>query len=157
MKKTVLLFSMIALGACDPSARQAEMAPGPSEMAPVDIEDAPAPQQSECAVIESRNWQAWVNAMPGPDATPTLHVTGEIVLPTPGYTIEWQLGALDRMLPPGQRLSFTTIAPEGMVTQVLTTVEVAYAGETAITDYREVMVSCGDKVLATISDVVIAQ
>ena len=157
MKKTVLVFSMIALGACDQSATQADVSLAPAEMAPAKTDKVPAPLQSQCAVIESSNWQAWVDAMPGPDATPTLHVTGEIVLPTPGYTIEWQLGALDRMMPPGQRLSISTTAPNGMVTQVLTNVEVAYAGETAITDYREVIVSCGDKVLATISDVVVAQ
>ena len=157
MKKTVLILSIFALGACDQSAQKADMAPAPSETAPMKTEEAPAPKNSDCAVIDSSNWQAWVNAMPGPDATPTLHVTGEIVLPTPGYTIDWQLGALDRMLPPGQRLSISTTPPDGMVAQVLTNVEVAYAGETAITDYREVIVNCGDKVLATIKDVVVAQ
>ena len=157
MKKSILVLSVIALGACDQPKNEVEMVKVASQEPPAKTEPAPPTKKNDCAILESSNWQAWVDAMPGPDATPTLHVTGEIVLPTPGYTIEWQMGALDRMQPPGQRLSISTTPPDGMVTQVITTVEVAYAGETAITNYREVIVSCGGEMLATISDVVVAQ
>lgn len=126
------------------------------------VEDPkPQPQASSsapnCAVIESTNWQAWVDTMPGPDSKPTLHVTGEVVLPTPGYDIAWRIGPLDRMQPPAQRLYMDVTAPDGMVAQVITTVAVAYAGETPITNYRAIIVGCGDEVLATISDVTMVQ
>ncbi len=150
MKKAIMGLAVLFCAACDGPAQEAAMAPAQ--------DDPVVPSVSQkCAVLDSRNWQAWVNAMPGPDAQPTLHVTGEVDLPTPGYTIEWQLGALDRMQPPGQRLTLSATPPDGMVTQVVTTVEVAFAHESAITNYREVIVNCGGKVLATISDVTVAQ
>ncbi len=124
----------------------------------VELVEVETPNAADiCAVIDSRNWQAWVDAMPGPNATPTLHVTGEVDLPTPGYQITWRLGALDRMQPPGQRLIMETTPADGMVAQVITTVGVSYAGESAITDYREAIVVCGDEVLATIRDVTVAR
>ena len=150
MKKAIIATTAVLVFGCTEAAEETPLTPaeGPS---------ANKLAATQCAVIESSNWLAWVDAMPGPDTRPTLHVTGDIVLPTPGYTISWRLGALDRMQPPGQRLVLETMRPEGMVAQVITPVAVAYAGESAITDYREVIVSCGDKVLATISDVTVAQ
>ncbi|HRP12226.1 MAG TPA: hypothetical protein PLK37_14445, partial [Terricaulis sp.] len=47
--------------------------------------ETPMPEQpaaGNCAVIESSDWAAWINAMPGPGAQRTLIVTGRITLPT---------------------------------------------------------------------------
>lgn len=35
--------------------------------------------ERECPIIQSRQWDAFVNAMPGPGARPTLVVTGDVV------------------------------------------------------------------------------
>ncbi len=149
MKKWYLLWAFVCLAACSDGADDALLA----QATPA---GAMTPS-ADCAVIESGNWQAWVDKMPGPDAKPTLHVTGEVVLPTPGYEITWTMGALDRRQPPAQRLKVSTTPPDGMVAQVITTVAVSYAVESPITEYRAVIVGCGDNTLATIADVTVVQ
>lgn len=63
---------------------------------------APTPSPTACAVGESRDWAAWVNRMPGPGATPTLHVTGKVDVPHGGYTVTARAGAADRSATPVQ-------------------------------------------------------
>ncbi len=111
---------------------------------------------SDCPVIESTNWKAWINAMPGPDG-PRLHVTGDVTLPTPGYTAAWTLGPTDRAMPPGQTLNLAFAAPTDMVAQVLTTQEIAYEGEAVYSTYRVIRVVCGETLLAEITDIETAQ
>ena len=110
-------------------------------------------QSTSCPVIDSRDWAAWINAMPGPDAEPTLIVTGEIDLPTPDYTIEITLGPADRMMPPGQYLDLAASAPDGMVAQVVTPTPVRFETRAVYPEYRKVVVRCGDTLLAEITDV----
>ncbi len=105
-----------------------------------------------CPVIDSRDWTAWVDAQPGPDA-PTLHIRGTVDLPTPGYDYAWRLGVADRALPPGQHMHLDFTAPDGIVTQVVTTMDVAYQDKAAFDAYRMILVRCGGEVLAEISDV----
>ena len=54
------------------------------------VESAP----ETCDVLESRDWAAWVNLMPGPDATPTIHVTGKVDVRTGGYTFDCRVSAV---------------------------------------------------------------
>ena len=43
----------------------------------------PPPPATQCPVIASGGWRAWVNAMPGPDSNrPTLIVVGKVTLPS---------------------------------------------------------------------------
>lgn len=152
-------------GACSPSADnpEAESPAGDSaavtEMDEPEMEedDAVADMSDACPVIDSRNWSAWVNAMPGPDAKITLHVTGEIDLPTPGYEISWQAGMADRSMTPVQRLMLTLTPPDGMVAQVITTETVKYEGPALVKTYGGVIVMCGGEALAEIDDVTLAQ
>lgn len=109
-----------------------------------------------CPVIASSDWQAWVNAMPGPDG-PQLHVSGQITLPTPAYTVTLTPGPADRMAPPMQRLILTATAPDGMVASVIETTQVAFALPTQMTQFRAVAIVCGDTLLAEISPVDIVQ
>lgn len=113
------------------------------------------PALAECPVIDSRDWTAWVDAEPGPDA-PTLHIRGTVDLPTPGYTYAWRVGLADRALPPGQHMHLDFSAPDGVVTQVVTSVDVAYTGEATYAEYRMILVKCGGDVLAEITDVPVA-
>ena len=110
------------------------------------------PIQANCPVIESSDWAAWLNKMPGPDG-PSLHINGKIVLPTPGYTVEVKKGPLDRRQPPAQRLRLEITPPTGIVAQVITTQEVKAKFPTNISAYRSVIIGCGDKVLAKIDSV----
>ena len=59
-------------------------------------------QTASCG-YDSRNWQATIDRMPGPGAQAMLHITGEIDMPTPGYSVELAQGPADRMMPPGVR------------------------------------------------------
>ena len=131
-------LSALALGACHTSP--------------------PAPGQAgrECAVYESSDWAAWINAMPGPGAQRTLHVTGRIVVPTPGYSATLTAGAADRSAIPTQQLNLNLTTTDGMVLQVLTTREVAYEGPAIAQQYRAVRIMCGGAQLAEITDITIA-
>lgn len=122
---------------------------------PVDepTEETPPPQATACPVIESKAWAAWVNAMPGPGATRELFVTGEVVLPMPGYHIALTAGATDK----SATLILNVTPPSGMVAQVLTTESVRYQGPAISMQYRGVRIMCGGKMLTEITDVPVAQ
>ncbi|WP_425407817.1 hypothetical protein [Hyphococcus sp.] len=128
--------------------------------------DAPPPGNPEmggdgdattCPLIGSRNWKAWVNAMPGPDARPTLIVEGDVDAPTAGYTFSWQEGVADRSAVPFQRLHLTANPPDGMAAQVITTQTVRYEGPAIAENYRAVAVMCGEELLADITDVMVTR
>lgn len=162
MKQVLIATVALALCAC---AEKEEPAPTADAETPAPIvgEDlapsaaprsvaATTPQEpaAPCAVIDSRNWKAWT----APDGTgTTLHVSGEIDLPTPGYTAELRLGASDRAMPPGQFVHLDLTAPEGLVAQVVTATTVALESPGAYPEYRSVSVLCGDKSIAVIAPV----
>ncbi|PQA89039.1 hypothetical protein CW354_03565 [Marinicaulis flavus] len=141
---------MFALSGC------AQQASSPGADAPSGEEPA-MPDNGDCPVIDSRDWKAWVNAMPGPGAETTLIVEGAVDMPTPGYTFSWEAGMADRSAVPAQRLHLTATAPDGMVTQVITTENVRYEGPAIAKEYRAAAVMCGDELLAEITDVVTAE
>jgi len=113
------------------------------------VESAP----ETCDVLESRDWAAWVNLMPGPDASPTVHVTGKVDVRTGGYTFDWQTGPLDRSATPKLRLKLIPIAPDGMATMAITTEEVNYAAPAGGIEYSGVLISCGGVTLADIAEI----
>ena len=110
------------------------------------------PKPNSCSVIDGSDWVAWLNRMPGPDG-PSLHLSGKIVLPTPGYTIKVKAGPLDKSNPPVQRLNLELTPPTGIVAQVVSSQEVKVQLPALASSYGAVIVSCGDKTLATITDV----
>ena len=110
-----------------------------------------------CAVLESRNWSAHVNRMPGPDAAATLHVNGEIDLPTSGYTAVLREGPADRSAMPTQQLILDLTAPDGPGLPVVTTAAVRYQGPAIAAQYRSVAVMCAGRRLAEIADVPIVE
>ena len=145
--KTLLLaVSCIARAACAPPPPAGEgSAPEPGR------------EVADCPVIESRGWTAWINAMPGPDAVRTLHISGEVDLPTPGYTVELIPGPADRMMPPGQRFSLVARPSANMAAQVVTPTPVKYTDKATDPAYREIIIGCGGKVLARIDRIEVAQ
>ena len=104
-----------------------------------------------CPVMESRNWHAWIDR--DRENKAKLNITGEVDLPTPAYTVEWQPGILDRRQPPTQRINLSFVRPEGIVAQVITPTEVSYTMPTQILEYRSVAIYCGDRLLAEIPNV----
>lgn len=122
-----------------------------------DLPPMPTSPAADCPVSASRNWHAWIDKMPGPGATMTLNISGEVDLPTPNYSVELVAGPADRMMPPGLRFKLAATAPNGMVTQVITPTQVTYRAETPYPKIREILIGCGGETLATIPDVTITE
>jgi hypothetical protein len=150
MRALVLVPVAVALAACQADDDEMAATPPPPSIV------TPAPPGT-CPVIENREWAAWVNAMPGPNAVRTLHVTGQIVLPTPGYTITLVEGAADRSATPVQQLILTLTPPAGVVPQVLSAETVRFEGRAIAAQYRGVRIMCAGQMLTEITDVTIAQ
>lgn len=101
---------------------------------------------------ETRGWTAWVSAMPGPGATPTLIVQGEVLLPA-GAEAKLTVGPTDRMMPPGQRVALSVAAADraGGWQQVRLDLS------PALPAYSSVIVGCDGNTVATISPVEVAR
>ena len=110
------------------------------------------PGQRECGITASSNWAAWVNAMPGPNARPTLIVTGNVAVPTGGYRFEWRDMRVMESYPVQVAVELDAIPPAGAATQAVVTREVR--GQWPISPpVGSLTVRCGDRVLARIAPV----
>ena len=117
---------------------------------------APPPQgpdgSAECGVAGSSDWAAWVNAMPGPNARPTLIVTGKVTVPAGGYRFEWRDMRLMESYPVQVAVELDAIPPAGAATQAVVTHDVR--GQWPIDPpVGAVTINCGGAVLARISPV----
>jgi hypothetical protein len=104
-----------------------------------------------CPIAGSRDWRAWVNAMPGPDR-PRLIVIGEVTVPTGGWQLSLELGATREIDPPVQEVVLRAVPPSGAATQAIVTREVR-GDFLALPRYGAVVVRCGSEVIAEISPV----
>ena len=116
------------------------------------IQEASGSANGGCPVLESADWIAWVASPPG-SSVPSLHLAGQVVLPTPGFTVQGRLAALDRRQPPSQRVVLDFMAPSGVVTQVLSTEDVQLSFPALANTYRSVIVVCGDTTIGEITEV----
>lgn len=81
---------------------------------------------------KSSNWKAWLNVMPG--SGPTLHVTGDVTVPTGGYSAKL-IGHVPQGFNPQillLDLVVTPPPPDRVVTQAFTTIKVTYEEKTKI-------------------------
>jgi len=123
------------------------------------IIDDPIGAPSACPVVESRDWSAFVNAMPGPGARPQLIVTGAVTLPTAGYSVDLLPGPTDRSARPVQTVELVAIPPDGPAATVLSEVDVRLtipalsAQPGAPSPYLGVRVLCEGEELAFIAPV----
>jgi hypothetical protein len=145
----MLASAIAALAACGQTNATTDPSPASAPLAEV-------PAAGACAVIANRAWSAHINAMPGPGAQRTLIVSGEIDLPTPGYTASLDLGPADRSAIPVQQLTVNTAAPTTIVAQVVTPYPVRYEGPAIAEQYRAVRIMCGGEPLAEITEIVVA-
>ncbi|MEZ5936778.1 MAG: hypothetical protein R3C52_00995 [Hyphomonadaceae bacterium] len=154
-----VLAAFAALAACSPkdAAPAGETAPEAAAPDAAAQEDALVTPQSEetadCPVIESSDWTAWLDKMPGPGAQATLRVSGKVVLPTPGFTLSLTAGMADRSAIPVQTLNLSATPPQEQVIQVLTTETVEFSAPAIAEAYRGVRIRCGDQMLAEITEV----
>ena len=136
-----------------PAEAEAPVAVTVEETVIVEKAEEAAPVAEACDVLEGRDWEAWINKMPGPGATPTIHVVGKVDVRTSGYTFEWKEGPMDRSAMPALRLKLVTIPPAEMAMQVITTEQVTYQAPAIATGYSKVIVGCGDATLAEITEI----
>jgi hypothetical protein len=80
------------------------------------------------AQVMCRDWAAWLNEQPL--APRTLHVTGECVAPTPGYTVTLRRHSPQGINPRNLLLELVVRPPTGSVAQVPTPVTVRYEEKT---------------------------
>ena len=159
--------SVIVLAGCQsaPAETASAAAPAASE-APVQVtagetvrvetvvqEAPPAAKPEACAVLDSRDWAAWINKMPGPAAVATIHVTGKIDVRSGGYTFSWEEGPMDRSAVPALRLKLAPKAPDGMATMAITTEEVKYQAPALSSGYSRVVIGCGGTTLGEITEI----
>ncbi len=105
-----------------------------------------------CPITGSDNWNAWVNAMPGPGARPTLIVTGRVTTPTGGYRPALQLEQVAESHPVQLFVRLHPNPPSGPATTALVTHDVR--GDWPMSaQVGSVTVRCGNAVIARISPV----
>ncbi|MBN8810186.1 hypothetical protein [Sphingomonas sp.] len=103
-----------------------------------------------CEKVKTTGWKAWLDKMPGPHKTPTLHVAGQATTSTGGWKLMLNRGATTKNLPPTQYFDFVAFAPTGPAPQVVTTAEVKAEIKNALPKYKEVVILCGKKAIATV-------
>ena len=151
MRRALLFAPLALLCAC---AQPSNMVSDPNR--PVSSDDPAPPSRPDgptaaCPILESSEWAAWVNAMPGPDR-PTLIVTGKVTVPTGGWRLTLEAGPIQESYPAVQRVELRATPPSGAATQALVTHEVR--GEFGYNqEIGAVAVRCGSRALATISSI----
>ncbi len=109
----------------------------------------------ECGIIGSSDWAAWVNAMPGPNARPTLIVTGKVTVPTGGYRFAWRDMRVMESYPVQVAAELQAIPPAGPATHAVVTHDIR--GKWPIDPpVGSFTVRCGDQTLASIAPVATA-
>lgn len=115
----------------------------------------PAPDPAgggDCAIVGSSGWAAWVNAMPGPGARPTLIATGKVTVPTGGYRFAWRDMRVMESYPVQVAVELEAIPPADGASEALVTHDVR--GEWPIDPpVGSLTIRCGGRTLAQIAPV----
>lgn len=101
---------------------------------------------------ETRGWTAWINAMPGPGAVPTLIVTGEALMPEHAEAV-LTAGPTDRMMPPGQRVALSVVPSDRAAGWQPVRLEITPAQSA----YSSIVIGCGGNEVASITSIETAQ
>lgn len=110
-------------------------------------------QTDGCSVSRSTSWQAWLEPVVGQNPSKVLRISGEVDMPTPGYVVTLESGPADRAMPPSQRFRLKAEPPSGMVAQIITPTAVTFRKAATYPAYRSIVILCGERVLATITEV----
>ena len=137
------IASGLALASCAPVAPAYDPDPrGPSG----------GPIGAACPIVGSSDWAAWVNAMPGPNARPTLIVTGKATVPTGGYRFAWRDMRVMESYPMQVAVDLQPMPPARPATQAVVTHDVREQWPIS-PPVGSVTVHCGDRVLARVAPV----
>jgi hypothetical protein len=111
-----------------------------------------APPSGECPIVGSSGWAAHVNAMPGPNARRTLHVSGKVRVPTAGYRASLRLGPVAESHPLMVTVLLDVKPPSGAAAQVASTLSVS-SSWAVDGDVGSVTVRCGGRTVGRVSPV----
>ena len=111
----------------------------------------------DCPVIESSHWVAKLTPDSHDGGPPSLFVSGDLTLPTPGYSVGLKIGKADRSAVPTVFVVISTTPPDGIVAQVLETQAVSMTADAPASRLRSVIVICGNTRLFEISDAMIVK
>lgn len=137
--RLLISAALAALAACSTAPHPA---PGPTP--------SPSRPQDACPILASSDWAAWINAMPGPNARPTLIITGKVTTPGGGWDFVWRTSVMESY-PVQVAIDLEPLIPEGG-TQAVATREVRHELPIA-PPVGAVTVRCGGRTLARISPV----
>ena len=112
----------------------------------------PPPNRSDCPIVGSSDWAAFVNAMPGPNARPKLIVTGKVRTPTGGYTVGLRLGPVAESHPVQVTVRLHATPPDGPASQAIVTHDVRGSWPMS-PPVGSVTIRCGSQVVKRISPV----
>ncbi len=116
--------------------------------------DAASDNPASCPIYETRDWTALVDKGEAPYV---LQVAGTVDLPNPSFEVEFRPGPMDRRRPPALTIFLDANASGGAASQVIDQRMVEFRFETPIRNFRAVRIVCGDRLLAEISDVSLAE
>jgi hypothetical protein len=147
MIKRSTAIGLFLLASCAPRAVATDPVP------PIPSEASRTLPSSTCYAASSSDWHAWVNAMPGPGARPTLIVTGKVITPTGGNRAVFDSDLEIRESYPVQITATVRIVRAGNIaTMAFTTHDVR--GEWPMSQpVGSLTIRCGDHTLAVISPV----
>lgn len=95
-------------------------------------------QPSGSLPLDSMDWYAWWNRMPPGPAS--FHVTGTVVMPTPGYDVRLEPASPQGINPKDLILDLKISARPGMWPQVVTNMSVRYDQEPFKGQYESVLI-----------------
>lgn len=111
-------------------------------------EDLKITQTRECPIISSTNWSATV--VINNQGESKLSISGDVELPNPGYAVTFERAIVDRQLTPKLHFTIKTERLSGFYIQAITPMSLEHSAPEATTQYRSIVIHCGEQIIATI-------
>lgn len=145
-----MTFALLALAACQPNANDTPVSSDDPVIAP-----APFAPARDCPIVDSSEWAAWIDAMPGPGKQARLMVSGKVRVPTGGYRAHFADMRVAESYPVQIFLDLAVTPPSGPATQAITTIDVR--GEWPVAPpVGSITIRCGRQVIGRIDEIVTA-
>ena len=145
-----LALVLLTVTACQPGVSPISVSS--DDPVPAQVPFAPAP---DCRIVDSSEWAAWIDAMPGPGKQATLMVSGKLRVRTGGHRVHFSDLRIAESHPVQIFLDLVVTPPSGPATQAITTVDVR--GEWPVPlPVGSVTIRCGRQVIGRIDEIVTA-